>query len=100
MGRGSISRRLFASLLAGALALVLICAGSAAAAPSFSAHGSVEQVYVTGLAPARAGVAARSAPGRRSPRSRPTPQGGLLFRDVTPGSGYRVRPRPERSRSR
>jgi hypothetical protein len=33
------------------LVLGLIGAASAEAAPSFSAHGSAEQVYVTGLAP-------------------------------------------------
>lgn len=35
---------------AGLLALILLSAASASAAPTFSAHGSVEQVYVTGLA--------------------------------------------------
>ena len=79
--------------LLGAAVLALLCmtASASAAEPSFSAHGSVEQVYVTGLAPneqmslvngARTTVATQQA----------DPQGGLLFRNVTPGSGYRVAP--------
>ena len=74
-----------------AIALVLVLAGGAAAAePSFSARGSVEQVYATGLPPSAAAslldpvgqvVATRNA----------NDLGGLLFRDVTPGDGYRVR---------
>jgi predicted acyl esterase len=76
----------------GLLILFLGTAGRAAAAdePGFSAHGSVEQVYVTGLPPeaqttlldsSGAGVATKQA----------NSLGGLLFRDVKPGSGYRVR---------
>src|SRR3954449_3160290 len=78
-------------LCAAVLALFCMTASASAAEPSFSAHGSVEQVYVTGLAPneqmslvngARTTVATQQA----------DPQGGLLFRNVTPGSGYRVAP--------
>src|SRR3954468_24855070 len=78
-------------LTMGAAALALAFASSAgAASASMDAHGSVEQVYVTGLSPgARAtlldvdgnSVATRAA----------NPLGGLLFRCVNPGSGYRVR---------
>jgi predicted acyl esterase len=71
-----------------AIALALVFANIAAAA-SFSAHGSVEQVYATGLPPGaqvslkRAGqlVATRNA----------NDLGGVLFRNVTPAGGYRVR---------
>src|SRR5215212_9276818 len=74
-----------------AIVLALLCLSSAAAAePTFNARGSVEQVYATGLsAGAQASlldsgdqvVATRNANDR----------GGLLFRNVTPGDGYRVR---------
>jgi uncharacterized protein len=71
-----------------ALAILLVAAASASA---WTARGSARQVYVTGLAPGQqmslinpsgATVATRAA----------TAEGGLLFRDVAPGAGYRVRP--------
>src|SRR5438067_3673573 len=76
-------------------AALLVCAfafatGAAAAAPSFSAHGSVEQVYVTGLAPS-AQVALLDGAGGTVATKRADSLGGLLFRNVKPGSGYRVR---------
>jgi uncharacterized protein len=58
--------------------------------PAFSAHGSVEQVYVTGLSP-RARMTLLDRDGRAIARKRADGQGGLLFRNVSPGSGYRVR---------
>ena len=70
------------------------CAGGAAAAtapgPSFSAHGSVEQVYATGL---RGGTLAGlwNRRGVRVASKRADSLGGALFRGVSPGSGYRVR---------
>src|SRR4051812_14866787 len=78
--------RVFACALALALALTA-GAGSAAA---FSAHGSVEQVYATGL-PAGAKVALVNRAGRTVARGAADPLGGLLFRDVKPGVGYRLR---------
>ena len=66
-------------------------ATGAAAAPTFSAHGSVEQVYVTGLAPAAQMSLVNSA-GTTVATRQANSLGGLLFRNVTPGSGYRVRP--------
>jgi predicted acyl esterase len=89
-------RRLrFAPVLAAlgcALGMLLAAtpAPAAGAGPGFSAHGSVEQVYVTGLSPKQRmtllgpgglAVATKSADA----------QGGLLFRNVKPGTGYRVR---------
>jgi uncharacterized protein len=63
-------------------------AGVAQAA--FEARGSVEQVYVTGLAPGtEASLVERR--GRRVATGRADAQGGLLFRELRPGSGYRVR---------
>jgi predicted acyl esterase len=79
---------LWVALGCGLLAL-LLAPGPAAADPSFGAHGSVEQVYVTGLAPGAqvslydsqsAAVATRNA----------NDLGGALFREVAPGGGYRV----------
>ncbi|MFL5780312.1 MAG: CocE/NonD family hydrolase [Thermoleophilaceae bacterium] len=76
------------------LALVFIAAagsGAASAAePAFSAHGSVEQVYVTGLAPSAQASLLNDA-GDTVATQQADSLGGLLFRDVTPGSGYRVR---------
>ncbi|MHB8658740.1 MAG: CocE/NonD family hydrolase [Solirubrobacteraceae bacterium] len=82
-------------MLSAVLLALTSMTGTAAAAPSgrappFSAHGSVQQVYVTGLRPyARMSLLSRT--GRRIAVGRADPRGGLLFRDVRPGSGYRVR---------
>src|SRR5689334_2394275 len=72
-----------------ALALALSASSAAAQAP-FSAHGSVRQVYVTGLTP-KASLTLLSARGRKLATKRADAQGGLIFRNVKPGSGYRVR---------
>jgi predicted acyl esterase len=58
--------------------------------PGFSAHGSVKQVYVTGLHP-RARMTLRDHNGHAVATKRADGLGGLLFRHVRPGSGYRVR---------
>jgi predicted acyl esterase len=72
-----------------ACALALPTAAGAAEAP-FSAHGSVEQVYVTGLEPgARAKLVDRR--GKTVATKRASELGGLIFRRVEPGKGYRVR---------
>src|SRR6185436_7297224 len=60
-----------------------------AAASAFDAHGSARQVYVTGLAPGAPTVLVR--PGGKTVTRAADPQGGLLFRNLKPGSGYRVR---------
>jgi len=64
---------------------------AAAAAPTFSARGSVEQVYVTGLA-SGARMALVNSAGKTVATKQANSLGGLLFRGVAPGSGYRVRP--------
>jgi uncharacterized protein len=78
-----------------AVALALTFAADAAAAtgtqPTFSAHGSVEQVYVTGLSPSEQ-MTLLGGSGQAISTQRADSLGGLLFRNVTPGSGYRVRP--------
>jgi predicted acyl esterase len=65
-------------------------AGATSTADAFQARGSVEQVYVTG---AKTGVrlALFNKNGKRVARKRADAQGGLLFRNVKPGKGYRVR---------
>src|SRR4051795_2624449 len=78
-------------LCAAVLALFCMTASASAADPAFSAHGSVEQVYVTGLAPSEQMSLVNGA-GTTVATQQADPQGGLLFRNVTPGSGYRVAP--------
>src|SRR5919204_930004 len=77
-------------LSVGVAALVLAFTAAASAAASFSAHGSVEQVYVTGLGPGAQATLLDRAGGTVATK-RADSLGGLLFRDVKPGSGYRVR---------
>src|SRR5215218_9613327 len=84
---------LFATLAGAALIALLAVAASASAArgngPGFSAHGSVGQVYVTGLdSKQRAKLLKR---GHAVATKRADGLGGLLFRHVKPGHGYRVR---------
>jgi predicted acyl esterase len=76
----------------------LSCGQAAASPVSFSAHGSANQVYVTGLAPfARMSLLDRR--GRTIATKTADSLGGLLFRNVTPGRGYRVRLLPRGPRS-
>jgi predicted acyl esterase len=64
--------------------------GASAATPTFRAVGSVEQVYVTGLA-ASAQMSLIAPAGQSLKTQRANALGGLLFRDVPPAAGYRVR---------
>ncbi|MGV1048741.1 MAG: CocE/NonD family hydrolase [Solirubrobacterales bacterium] len=69
---------------------VLGGAGAAAeAAPPFEAHGSVEQVYATGFDPG-ARVSLYGSRGREVATKSAGSLGGVLFRDVAPGGGYRA----------
>ncbi len=58
---------------------------------SFKAHGSVKQVYVTGLSP-KTQVSLLNRKGGTVAKKRASGLGGVLFRNVKPGTGYRVRP--------
>ena len=69
------------------LFLMLVWAGVAQAAPALEAHGSVEQVYATGLAPG-AKVTLYDGSGDEVGSKTPTNSARSLFREVTPGSGY------------
>src|SRR4030095_7080404 len=70
-------------------ALMLVFASSAGAA-SFNARGSVEQVYVTGR-PAGAGISLLASNDNVVQTRSANSRGGALFRNVQPGSGYKVR---------
>src|SRR5690349_19539406 len=83
-------RSLGGSLASIAIAFTLIFVSSAAADTSFTARGSVKQVYATGL-PAGGQVALLNPSGQVVTARSANSLGGALFRDVAPGSGYRVR---------
>jgi predicted acyl esterase len=72
-----------------ALSAVLGLAAASAHAASFDAHGSVEQVYATGLNPGAQAVLYDGL-GQKVEAKSADDLGGVLFREVTPGSGYRV----------
>jgi predicted acyl esterase len=78
-----------AALLAFA-ALATVWLSAAADASAFTAQGSVEQVYVTGLT-AGAQASLLSPKGMTVSTQGADSLGGLLFRNVKPGAGYRVR---------
>ena len=67
-----------------------VCLVTAASASAFTAQGSAEQVSVTGLTP-NAQVSLLSSHGATVYTQNANSLGGLLFRNVTPGGGYRVR---------
>src|SRR6476659_9220989 len=74
-----------------AVVVALALMAGAGSAEAFDAHGSVEQVYVTGLAAGQQ-TSLLNRSGRTIARRHADALGGLLFRVVRPGSGYRVRP--------
>src|SRR5919201_6847471 len=69
---------------------MILFAAATATAQAFDAHGSARQIYATGLA---GGVKATlvNASGRKVATKAADPQGGVLFRNVKPGAGYRVK---------
>ena len=90
---GSRSRPNVALATAGLVFALTASAGVASARsapPAFGAHGSVEQIYATGLGPG-AKVALLNPAGRTIATGHADALGGALFRNVRPGSGYRVR---------
>ena len=70
-----------------ALALTALAAPAQAAV---NAHGSVEQVYVTKLEPGTE-TTLLNADGKAVKTKKADAQGGLIFRNVKPGDGYKVR---------
>ena len=73
-------------VVSAALALV---AATAHAAPAFEAHGSVEQVYATGLNPGEQ-VDLYNGLGEEVATRNADELGAVLFREVSPGTGYRL----------
>ncbi len=85
--------RVLAVVMTAALALAASTAGATdavAAASSFTAVGSARQVYVTGVAPSTQMTLINSAGTVVATRTSSS-LGGVLFRNVTPASGYKVR---------
>ncbi|HEX8974882.1 MAG TPA: CocE/NonD family hydrolase [Solirubrobacteraceae bacterium] len=80
-------------MLLAVLALGALANSAAASAASFSAHGSAQQVYVTGLAPG-ASASLLTSSGSTVSTQNADSLGGLLFRNVPPGKGYRVQLNP------
>jgi predicted acyl esterase len=78
-----------ACVVASLFCLASTPAWAASHGTSFSAHGSAEQVYVTGL-PANARVELFRGSSHVSTEHADS-LGGLLFRKVKPGTGYKVR---------
>jgi predicted acyl esterase len=77
-------------MVVSALAASSVCLVAAAGASAFTVQGSVQQVDVTGLA-ANAEASLLNSGGATVSTQRADSLGGLLFRNVTPGAGYRVR---------
>ncbi len=87
-GRERIPKRVGVPIVA-ALAIALLLPSGASAANSLAVHGSVNQVYVTGAQP---GTSLRLIRKGKTVRRKPVGfLGGLLFRGVPAGKGYRVR---------
>jgi predicted acyl esterase len=78
------------------LVVGLVATSAAQARAAVVAHGSVQQVYGVGLAP-RASVSLLNRRGRVLAVQRADSLGGILFRQVAPGSGYRLRAGGRRS---
>ena len=64
-------------------------AGATGAAPAFDAHGSVEQADATGVTPG-AKVTLLDGSGNAVQAKSADSLGGVLFREVAPGKGYRL----------
>jgi uncharacterized protein len=87
-GARSISRSLAAAL--GSLVLLLGGGAVGAQAATLEAHGSVEQVYATGLQPGATTVLVNRR-GKRVERQPAGELGGVVFREIKPGGGYRLK---------
>jgi uncharacterized protein len=81
--------RRLALVLCGFAALLIGPGWAVADASAFDAHGSVEQVYATGLAPGAA-VTLDDLEGNEVETKNADSLGGVLFREIAPGGGYRV----------
>jgi uncharacterized protein len=87
------------TLGAAVLSAMAMCAGvsvASATAATLQAHGSVQQVYAVGLEPGQR-VALINRKGTTLASQRADSLGGIVFRLVTPGAGYRLRAGGKRS---
>ena len=92
--RSSVLRlSLVGSLIAGVLVAGVVGAASSTATTGFTAAGSDRQVDVTGLAAGARATLLDSA-GHQVAARTANSLGGMLFRDVPPATGYRVRVLP------
>jgi uncharacterized protein len=86
-----VRRRVLLAVLVASMGFTAAAAAKIHYRPAtFSAHGSVEQVYVMGTR-AKAPLALVDRRGARVSSKRADPLGGVLFRGVPSGAGYRVR---------
>ncbi len=85
-----MSTRGFASAVMAAAFVLAPAPLAVAADPGFEARGSVEQVYAKGLEPGERMALANRA-GRTVKRKKANELGGVLFHNVRPGDGYRVK---------
>jgi predicted acyl esterase len=83
-----------ARVAAGAVTVMVAFVAGTGVAEAYSAHGSVEQVYVTGATPG-VRMSLIDSSGRAVARRRVGSLGGLLFRNVKPGTGYRIGGTPD-----
>jgi uncharacterized protein len=86
---GSAHRRRRRIVVISTLVAFAVCLVAAASASAFTAQGSAKQVYVTGAA-ANAQMSLLKSGAPVSTQNADS-LGGLLFRNVAPGTGYRVR---------
>ncbi len=77
------------TIAAGLVVCVVPVARTAASTPTIDAVGSAEQVYVTGLT-SSAQASLTTSHGKTLYTQTADSLGGLLFRNVPPGKGYRV----------
>jgi len=89
VGGSALRRRARISAIS-ALVVFAVWLVTAASASAFTAQGSVNQVYATGL-PANAEASLLNKSGATVYTQNADSQGGLLFRNVKPAAGYRVR---------
>jgi uncharacterized protein len=92
MGRAGSARRVKGGIAIAVGAALLLCAlpaSAASAANGLAVHGSVNQVYVTGAQP---GTSLRLVRGGKVVSRKPVGSlGGVVFRRIATGKGYRVR---------
>ncbi len=82
-------RRTWVVMTAVVLALAAGAGAAQAKAGRLIAHGSVQQIYATGLTP-RATVSLLNRRGHAVTTQKADSLGGIVFRQIAPGAGYRL----------